>query len=208
MASSLRILSIALGLFAWLVCVKAFNNTNSTGTHDVTAVVLDNETAFGVCVYPRSVSLHRHKSVKDIQLTFLGYILLPRPPPLLLHSHLRPVLKRPSLACSRCSHLRPCLLWSSSSARVPACLARAQSLYRKRQLGSLCDPQHRVSCHRTATELVWDIAQAGTKSSKLKRSESTENEQRCGNEDDRNVLGISGVDWLPLYMGADAGGSG
>ncbi|KAK0509156.1 hypothetical protein JMJ35_008527 [Cladonia borealis] len=54
MASSLRILSITLGLFAWLVCVKAFNNTNSTGTHHVTAVVLDNETAFGVCVYPRS----------------------------------------------------------------------------------------------------------------------------------------------------------
>ena len=65
-----------------------------------------------------------------------------------------------------------------------------------------------MSCHRAATELVRNIAQAGTKSSKLKRSESTENERRCGNEDDRNVLGISGVDWVSLHMGADTGGSG
>ena len=62
MASSLRILGIAFGLFACLICVNAFNNTNSTGTHDVTAVVLDNEAAFGVCVYPRSVNLHKYKS--------------------------------------------------------------------------------------------------------------------------------------------------
>lgn len=63
MASSLRILGIASGLFACLICVGAFNNTNSTGTHGVTAVVLDNEAAFAVCVYPRSVSLHEHQSV-------------------------------------------------------------------------------------------------------------------------------------------------
>ena len=64
MASSLRILGIAFGLFACLICVNAFNNTNSTGTHEVTAVVLDNEATFGVCVYPRSVSLHKLKRVR------------------------------------------------------------------------------------------------------------------------------------------------
>lgn len=65
-----------------------------------------------------------------------------------------------------------------------------------------------MPCHRTATELVRDIAPAGTESSKHKGSESIENKQRCGNEDDRHVLGVSGVDWVPLHMGAGTGGSG
>ena len=65
-----------------------------------------------------------------------------------------------------------------------------------------------MPCHRTAAELVRDTAQAGTKSSKHKRSESIENEWRCGNEDDCNILGVSGVDRFHLYMGAATGRSG
>ena len=63
-----------------------------------------------------------------------------------------------------------------------------------------------MPCHRTATELVRDVAPAGSESSKHKGSESTKNKQRCGNKDDRNVLGISGVDRVPLHMGAGTGG--
>jgi len=58
MASLLRVATVSLCCFAYLSCVSALNNTNSTGTHQVSAVVLDNSTAFGVCVYPTSVSAY------------------------------------------------------------------------------------------------------------------------------------------------------
>lgn len=40
-----------------LTSVQTFNNTNSTGTSVVSAVALDNNASFAVCVYPASVSL-------------------------------------------------------------------------------------------------------------------------------------------------------
>ncbi|KAL2042134.1 hypothetical protein N7G274_005322 [Stereocaulon virgatum] len=54
MAHSLRLLRVVLCLFTSLLCARALNNTKSTRTHDVTAVVLDNKATFGVCMYPTS----------------------------------------------------------------------------------------------------------------------------------------------------------
>ena len=59
MASSLKFFTVILIFGALLGCTDALNNTNSTGTHEVSAVALDNHSAFGVCVYPRSVGIYR-----------------------------------------------------------------------------------------------------------------------------------------------------
>lgn len=44
---------------AYLNCVVALANNSSTGTFDTSAVILDNESSFGVCVYPTSVSMKK-----------------------------------------------------------------------------------------------------------------------------------------------------
>lgn len=49
------IVTITLCCLACLSCVHALNNSNSTGTHETSAVFLDNDSCFGVCVYPTSV---------------------------------------------------------------------------------------------------------------------------------------------------------
>lgn len=63
MALSLRLLGIILFGFAYLACASASSNNNATGTHEVSAVALDNDAAFAVCVYPRSVCLARQRIV-------------------------------------------------------------------------------------------------------------------------------------------------
>ena len=52
-----RVASIILCCLACLSCVHTLDNANSTGTHATSAVFLDNESSFGVCVYPTSVRI-------------------------------------------------------------------------------------------------------------------------------------------------------
>ena len=67
MASLLRFPIIFLSCFVPFGFVTALNNTNSTWTHEVSAVVLDNEAAFGVCVYPRSVSINNEQEAQQME---------------------------------------------------------------------------------------------------------------------------------------------
>ena len=149
MAYRLRLLTILLCFLASSVCVTALNNTNSTGTHDATAVILDNEDSFGVCVYPRSVSFQKALSqlrktndcIKGPWLIRSGHIFLPHSVALLLHPCLLSVLSRPSLARSWSSRLCSRLLRIGSGACVPVGMAGTEPLHRKRQLGTLRYPQ-------------------------------------------------------------------
>ncbi len=54
-----RIVCMILCYLAYLNCVVALANNSSTGTFDTSAVILDNESSFGVCVYPTSVSMKK-----------------------------------------------------------------------------------------------------------------------------------------------------
>lgn len=175
MASWWRVLACG---FACFVCVNALNNTNSTGSHQATAVVLDNEQNFAVCVYPRSVSSHSSSpfpgTVTDSVET--GYLLLPLTPPLLLHPSILPLLSRPPLARRRCSRLCSRLLRLSSRPHLSPRLARSQSLHRKRQLGPLRHLECRLPHHRAPVELVGNIAPAWAESSEFERSKGTEDE--------------------------------
>ncbi len=102
MAYPLRVAFALLCFSGLLLCVHGQTTTNSTGTSNVPAVVLDNEAAFAVCVYPTSASLSPCQTDRlEVKLTVIGSILVPESHSLLLRSRVFSFLKGASVACRR-----------------------------------------------------------------------------------------------------------
>jgi len=103
MAYPLRVAFALLCFSGLLLCVHGHNTTNATGTSNVPAVVLDNEAAFAVCVYPTSASSSssQNECRLEVRLTVTGSIFVLESHSLLLRSCVFSFLKGASVACRR-----------------------------------------------------------------------------------------------------------